>query len=360
MALSRITNSQYGKIIQDSTYKAWVSGIKKRPSVRESSQVYLIDPKTEDELLILGTSNLSTVLGYHNLELAKKFDPTSVLLQVSENFGKYTSGEFVSSEDFQDYLFGSGYLSEVKKFDVDFSSMSDILYKSRKFFYGYLLNTIFRTPHDIWRLAVPGIDSKLIFELADELDCDIHYGGEEFNSFTTQRLKTDSKGSFFKAYFEYNFGLNDAWEDEVKNLQRLFRYHDLKSLVEGHFNRDQMAWFIGFLEKLFPNQKRSIIDKRDEDLFWIIEKEMQGNKKLVLLNQWHVDGVQKLWLGYHGLAEPAKPLMHTRDLPLEELQHWMRSIDHERELIEKRTGYPMMLHTRETSPYYDENRSHYA
>ena len=73
----------------------------------------------------------------------------------------------------------------------------------------------------------------------------------------------------------------------------MFVSHSLKSIVEGHLNNDNVTWAVKFAEKLIPNQKKIVIDKRDEDIFWKIEKRMKGNRKLVLVNKWHLDGVQK-------------------------------------------------------------------
>jgi hypothetical protein len=112
MVLSRLSNSSYGAVVRSSTYKPWVSGVSLLKSVKESSIVHLIDPKTDDQLLIVGTSNISTSLAYHNLRAAEKFQPTSVLLQVSPTFENYINGTFASSEEFQDYLVESDYYTK--------------------------------------------------------------------------------------------------------------------------------------------------------------------------------------------------------------------------------------------------------
>ena len=143
-------------------------------------------------------------------------------------------------------------------------------------------------------------------------------------------------------------------------MKQLFRTHSLKTLVEGHFNQDNVAWMAKFFEHLLPHQKKLVVDKKDEDIFWSIEKKMTGSRKLVLVNQWHMDGIQRYWRNYHGVENVRAPMMNTKDLPLEEIRGWMKGRDLDREIVEKRTGYPMATNGREITSYYDENRSHYA
>lgn len=360
MALSRVSTIQYGAIVRSSTYKPWESGPLPQKSVKESLCVHLTDPKTNEELLILGTLNLSTVLAYHNFESAKRFNPTSVLLQVSPSFESHSQGDFSSSEQFQDALNASGYYWDVAKPGLQGSGFRTALFETRKIWMNLWLNTMLRTPSDIWRLFVPGFDSKLIFELAAKQGSQIIYAGEDFDGSGMESLRTDNRFDVIYPWLKYYFGLNGSWEMEATNMQHLFRTHSLKALVEGHFNQDNTAWMAKFLEKLVPHQKRAIVDRKDEDIFWKIEKNMKGKKKLVLVNQWHMDGVQKLWRSYHGIGEAQKPMMHIKDLPLEEIQGWMHGKDHDISIVEKRTTYPKSISGRENTGYADENRSHYG
>ena len=62
----------------------------------------------------------------------------------------------------------------------------------------------------------------------------------------------------------------------------------MKQLSENYFNRDNIAWCIRLFDKLLPNQKKTIIDKKDVDIFWKTERELKGKKKLAVVNQWHL------------------------------------------------------------------------
>lgn len=360
MAVSRVTRSSYGAIVHSSTFRPWEVGYYHHKSVSQSLMTHLVDPKTKDELLILGTSNISTSNAYRTLERAKAFNPTSVLLQVSPVFSKFCQGTFESSDHFQLHLKSKYYMNaSMNDFDLD-NGVKSHVFAIRTILLYYWLNLVMRTPGNLWQLFMPGLDYKLVHDLASSLKLDLHYAGEDFDSKAMDLLKRETRMDVIFPYLRYYFNLNDSWETEAKNMQVLFRSHELKSIAEGHFTQDNVAWLNKFLEKLVPHQKKCVIDKRDEDIFWAVEKKMKGNRKLVLVNQWHMDGIQRFWRKSHGLEVNRGPMISTHDLPLEEVQGWMRGLDHDREVVEKRTGSTMASHSKDLTPYWDETRSHYA
>jgi hypothetical protein len=360
MALSRVGYGYYGAIVHSSTAKPWEQGYYHRKSVSQSLITHLIDPKTKDELLILGTSNISTVNAFKTLNRAKAFNATSVLLQVSPVFSKFSQGKFQDSKSFQSHLkFRNYQKASAKSSDID-NGFKSWIFRYRAGLLYFWLNTMMRTPKDIWRLFYPGLDYKLVHDLAVEQNLDLHFAGEDFDGAAMTSLKGETRMDLIYPFLKYYFNLNDSWESEAKNMQVLFRSHELKAIAEGHFTQDNVAWCSKFLEKLLPHQKKILIDKRDEEIFWAVEKKMKGNRKLVLVNQWHMDGIQRYWRKFHGLEPARGPLLSTHDLPLEEVQNWMRGIDSDREVVEKRTSFPMASHSKDLTPYWDETRSHYG
>lgn len=359
MALSKIGYSHYGAIVHSSTYQPWNYRFKEQKTVAQSLKIHLVDPKTKDELLILGTSNVSTSYAYKNFELAKAFKPTSVLLQVSPSFENYTQGNFSSSEAFQDHLQESGYTSNLPDVEREWG-FKHSMFALRLGLMNWWLNTVMRTPEDTWRLFTPGLDSKLIHDLATSLKAEIHHGEEDFNAGALEALKTEKRMDLIYPALKYYFNINDSWRTEARSRQVMCRNHGIKAIAEGHFNQDNVAWVTKFMELLVPNQKKIIVDKRDEDIFWKVEKEMKGNKKLILVNQWHMDGIQRFWLRYRGLEPKRGPMMNTDDCPMEEIKNWIRATDNDREIVMQRTGSPMATHAKDLTPYWDETRSHYA
>ena len=58
-------------------------------------------------------------------------------------------------------------------------------------------------------------------------------------------------------------------------------------------------WFIQCTDIFFPKFKKIFVDERDEDLFTQIDK-AQGEKIVVLVNQWHMEGIEHHWCHRYG------------------------------------------------------------
>lgn len=82
------------------------------------------------------------------------------------------------------------------------------------------------------------------------------------------------------------------WYHEAHDYHILMLKYSLKDLSEQLIDRDRVAWFNRYAEYLSPAAKNAVIDRRDRDLFLNVERAMTGKKKFVLLNFWHLDGVE--------------------------------------------------------------------
>lgn len=75
-----------------------------------------------------------------------------------------------------------------------------------------------------------------------------------------------------------------------------------------------MNWFIQNTAIFFPNFKKIFVDERDEKLFQQIDK-AKGQKIVVLVNQWHLEGIEHHWCHRYGqyprsveFTEPINPI----------------------------------------------------
>jgi hypothetical protein len=73
-------------------------------------------------------------------------------------------------------------------------------------------------------------------------------------------------------------------------------------------------WYIQSCEVFFPKIKEIFVDKRDEDLFKYIDQS-EGKKIVVLVNQWHLEGIEHHWCFRYGqlprsvaFKEPINPI----------------------------------------------------
>ena len=160
--------------------------------------------------------------------------------------------------------------------------------------------------------------------------------------------------------YKYLFKINENWAFEIKDFQKLLRIHSLKTLTEEHFHKDTMAWCVRVAELLIPQQKKIFIDRADYDFFLQIQNHMTGNKKVALVNQWHMDGIEYHWRKHHGIECKRPATTGTEDLFKGVLAAYMDGVDADRELVEKLSGDPLASHSRQQVPYNEEGRSHYG
>ena len=60
-----------------------------------------------------------------------------------------------------------------------------------------------------------------------------------------------------------------------------------------------MNWYIQSAATFFPQLKRIFIDDKDKDLFEQIDYS-KGEKIVVLVNQWHLEGIEHHWCNRYG------------------------------------------------------------
>lgn len=144
-------------------------------------------------------------------------------------------------------------------------------------------------------------------------------------------------------------------------MGRRLRLTDLRDLTENYFNKDVLAWWVRLAELIVPEHKAELVDHRAEKLLTDIEQKMQGPKKLVVVNQWHMDQVERLWRLNHGISVDRPPTSGTEDMPLGAIQAYIKGMKLDRKKTEEIAGTPMALpHDFQIVPYHDQNRSHCA
>jgi len=204
------------------------------------------------------------------------------------------------------------------------------------------------------------LEIKFALDVANSLNSQIIYSEDEWGPQGMEMLRIEKKFDVIWPALKYWFTYNDSWFQEIQDIKKITVHHKLKDLTENFFNKDQMAWFERMSRKMFPEQTQAFLGRRSEDMFVSIERDLHGKKKMAVVNQWHIEGIERLWRKYHNIEIRRPATTGTEDLPLAEIQAYMRGTDHDRARVEKTTGYPMGMDGRQNVPYYDENRSHYG
>jgi len=358
MALSSARRlSHYGAIVRDSTMvqaNAPFVGV----GVRASTVQHLVDPKTKEELCIIGTTNLSTRLALRTKRLIAEYQPDALLVQASPTFFKFSRVGTDSQEELHSKL--EEYRDLLSQAGNTAWNFKDSLYFYRRLLMKLFVHQALKTPTDWEKVFVPGLEMKYALDYAETQKAQVYFAGEEFNKETHERLRMQADFDVIWPMMTHVFGLNTHWRFESRDMSRLFQFSPLKDLCENHFNKDVMAWWVRYFDRVFPGQKHSLINQRDEDMFVALEQKLTGHKKLAVVNQWHMEGLERLWRLAHGIEEKRPATSGAEDFPLAEQQAYMEGIDKDRVETERRTGAPIASSHRTLVAYNDETRSHYA
>lgn len=358
MALSSARRlSHYGAIVRDSTVVQANVPFPK-VCVPTSTVQHLVDPKTNEELCIIGTTNMSTRLALRTKRLIAQYQPNAVLVQASPDFFQLSRVNAESQEELDTKL--EAYRDLLDQAGALEWNMKDTFYFYRRLLMSLFIHQALKTPWDWEKLFVPGLEMKYALDYAEAQKAQVYYAGEEFNRETHERLKMQRDFDVIWPMIYHVFGLNTHWRFEARDMGRLFQFTPLKDLCENHFDKNVMAWWVRYFDRMLPGQKRSLINQRDEDMFIAVEKKLTGNKKLAVVNQWHMEGLEKLWRLHHGIEEIRPATNGAEDFPLAENQAYIDGIDKDRAEVERRTGAPMASSHRTLVAYNDETRSHYG
>ena len=77
---------------------------------------------------------------------------------------------------------------------------------------------------------------------------------------------------------------------------------------------------VGVLSKIAPEQKRILVDARDETIFRDIYKNCEGDKIVAVVNQWHMQGVETHWRRATGTEVKEEQLSPVADMDIDAYQ----------------------------------------
>jgi len=76
---------------------------------------------------------------------------------------------------------------------------------------------------------------------------------------------------------------------------------------------------VGVLSKVAPEQKRILVDVRDETIFRDLYK-CEGEKIVAVVNQWHMQGVETHWRRATGTEIKEEQLSPVADMDIDGIQ----------------------------------------
>lgn len=201
-----------------------------------------------------------------------------------------------SQEEFNRY---EGYLNkDGNKWIEYYWSTRKFLFLARWALYYQTFQLHFRFGSD-FRFWVPGLEVKYACEAAEKVGADLKFLGTELNAVTTERLYHETR-MMVPHYFWRRFMYTQTpyVEEGISNRHKI-AHAGPKTFTEKCLDQHLINWYIQTTDVFFPKIKEIFVDKRDEDLFKQIDQS-EGQKVVVLVNQWHLEGIEHHWCSHYG------------------------------------------------------------
>lgn len=254
----------------------------------------------------------------------------------------------------------NGYLKHLHNRTSKGLNAREAIFLYRKALAKLFIHSVLRVPRNWFNFFIPGLEMKLALDVAQSLNAQVYCAGENFDYQGMEMLRMEKNFDVIFPMLKYWVHTNESWWCEIKDVKKVFTDHSINSLADSYLNKDQIAWFVRCASKFFPQQTDALIHKRSEHMFIALEKELQGKRKMAVVNQWHMDDMEKLWRKAHGIEIRRPATSGAEDMPLAEFVAYMKEHDSDRHKIEELTGTPMAYDQRANVPYYDQNRSHFG
>lgn len=145
----------------------------------------------------------------------------------------------------------------------------------------------------------PGLESKFACESAEKVGANLEFMGAEADQKTWQRLLHETRFNlpeYILKRFQYH---TTFYSDEMREMRAKIALVGPSAFTEKCVDSYAVNWFIQCTDIFFPKLKKIMVDEKDEDLFKQIDKS-KGEKIVVLVNQWHLEGIEHHWCHRYG------------------------------------------------------------
>jgi pheromone shutdown protein TraB len=85
------------------------------------------------------------------------------------------------------------------------------------------------------------------------------------------------------------FRFQNAWTTDYHDFQQVLRTRGGEAFAES-LDRSRSNLMVALFNRVAPEQKKIIVDHRDESIFRDLYN-TQGEKIVAVVNQWHVEGI---------------------------------------------------------------------
>ena len=145
----------------------------------------------------------------------------------------------------------------------------------------------------------PGLEMKFACESAEKVGANLEFMGASLCNKTWQRLLHETRFNVPEYLIKRFQKRSSRWMFERYANQQKIDMVGPAAFTEKCLDAYNMNWYIQSCDVFFPKMKKILIDERDDDLFKLIDG-AKGEKIVVVVNQWHMEGIEHHWAHRYG------------------------------------------------------------
>jgi hypothetical protein len=258
--------------------------------------------------------NISNVLANRTKRLIDQIKPDVVFVQTNECWWKAAKNlEYVKSQDEMDKA--GRHLNKLAGVPCSLKGYQGVRFQLFNLFLKYKFNLPIE-----YNPFLPGLEVKYALEEASKLNSKIVFLGSEFDETTAGRILHDKRTTILKILVN-SFKQRTTYKQEAFEDASIILNKGFKSYCESSMDARQVNWFIKYIETIFPEMKRILVDFKEEDMFKQIIQN-KGKKMVAVVNQHHIEGLEHHWCNSFGQVPtfnnytPLETVNPIGDMPL--------------------------------------------
>lgn len=273
-------------IAANTEFRTW-----SRSSCFDNTLKVLEDPANGRKLYLIGTTHASTTLANRTKKLIKEINPDAVVVQTSEEWAERASHVDVTTQrqmtamnkHFRDLVYPT------------FKTLGPrgILFQLRYWSWLYTVNFYMGFPSNFHPLQ-PGLEMKYAVETAKETGADVQFLGNAFNQDKLNELEVEKRLNFITTAYNSVFKDTIATYNAEHNRQTDVLATEGSEAYAESIDDYTVGWWVNFLDRTAPNQKRILVDKADREIGTKLIN-TEGEKIVAVVNHWHLPGVEHTW-----------------------------------------------------------------
>jgi len=262
----------------------------------DATMIHLTERFNGKEVFLIGTANASTMLAQRTQKLIRDVNPDTVMVQTTNRWWDVAKMlKYVKSQEELTFNYKRP-LDETLKYKYGFT-FRRLLFITRI----YSLTIAFKSFFGIrgWDPLAPGLEIKFACEEAEACGAKLEFLGNEMDQETYQRLLHETRFNVLRFLYKKAATFYSKWWFEARENKNKISFVGPRAFTEQCLDEYLMNWYIQAMDLYFPETKRIFVDKRDDDFFRRIDLH-PGKKIVVVVNQWHLEGIEHSWCTRYG------------------------------------------------------------